>query len=251
MSADRLPWDEGRVLRLLPEHWTDEQIHHEFAGADAAWRSGAPVVGVYGIEMAKGRVGIIEDVVTGSSMLDVLSARPWKAQPMGRLLGELHTRMLTLRAPDDLVDVKEQWAGALQGADVDEDLRRQLLTDLSLLRDGDRLLHGSLEPAHVVLSPSGPIVTDWNAASRGPVEADVAATLVALATALPPSNARLWPLLERGRRRVLQAYRSSIGDDQQHACAPWIPLAATVRIASSLRHQRDALRSLAAGQPIS
>ena len=55
-----------------------------------------------------------------------------------------------------------------------EAARRQLAAS----GEGDRLCHGDFHPGNILLSPRGPIIIDWETATRGHPLADVAATSV-------------------------------------------------------------------------
>ncbi len=251
MSEDQIDWDEGRVLRFFPTGISDEDMHREFVGGDAAWRSGAPVAAVYGIEMAKDRVGLIEDRVEGPTMLHALSAAPWQAKARGQELAELHLRLVSLTAPADLPDLKIQLCDALKQADLDEDKRERLMRSLELLPGGDRLLHGALQPAHLVMQATGPVVTHCAHMASGDADADIATTLICLALAVPPPNARLWPLLDRARRTFLAAYQQTIDRRRPgHRAAAWLPVIAATKLAAATDHEVVILRRLIDGAPV-
>jgi hypothetical protein len=251
MSAESIDWDDGRILRFFPTDMSDAEMHREFVGADAAWRSGAPVAAVYGIEMAKGRVGLIEDRVDGLTMLQALSAAPWQAKRRGQELAELHLRVMSLAAPDDLPDIKLHLLQALTRADLDVSARAKLTAQLESLPNGDRLLHAALHPAHVVLHATGPVITHCGQMASGDADADIAATLVSLALAVPPPNARLWPLLDRARRTFLIAYQHTIvGRRPGHRASDWVAVIAAAKLADATDHETVILRQLIDGAPV-
>ena len=251
MSAESIDWDDGRILRFFPTDMSDDEMHREFVGADAAWRSGAPVAAVYGIEMAKGRVGLIEDRVNGPTMLHALSAAPWQAKRRGQELAEMHLRLMSLAAPDELPDIKVRLLQALKQADLDVSARARLVPHLESLPDGDRLLHGAVQPSHVVLHATGPVVTHCAHAASGHADADIAITLVHLALAVPPANARLWPLLERARRTFLAAYQQTIDRRRpDHRVVAWLPVIAATKLAGATDHEVVILRRLIGGAPV-
>jgi hypothetical protein len=251
MSEDQIDWDDGRILRFFPTDMSDDEIHREFVGADAAWRSGAPVAAVYGIEMAKGRVGLIEDRVDGATMLHALSAAPWQAKRCGQELAELHLRLTSLAAPDELPDLKLRLLQALKQADLDISARAKLITRLESLPDADRLVHTALQPSHVVLHATGPVVTNCGHMASGHADADIAITLVHLALAVPLPNARLWPLLDRARRSFLAAYQHTIERRRPgHRAAAWLPVIAATKLAGAMDHEIVILRRLIDGESV-
>ena len=251
MSAESIDWDDGRILRFFPTDMSDDEMHREFVGADAAWRSGAPVATVYGIEMAKGRVGLIEDRVNGPTMLHALSAAPWQAKRRGQELAEMHLRLMSLAAPDELPEIKLRLLQALNQADLDVSARDKLITQLESLPDGDRLLHGALQPSDVVLHATGPVVIHCAQMASGHADADIAFTLIYLALAVPPPNARLWPLLDRARHTFLAAYQLSIDRRRpDHRAAAWLPVIATTKLTGATDHELVILRRLIDGAPV-
>jgi hypothetical protein len=251
MSAESIDWDDGRILRFFPPDISDDEMHREFIGADAAWRSGAPVAAVYGIEMAKGRVGLIEDRTDGPTMLEALSAAPWQARRRGQELAELHLRVVSLTAPVELPDIKLRLLHALEQADLDVSTRSALITQLGSLPEGDRLLHAAFHPKHVVLHATGPVITHCGHMASGHPDADVATTLVHMALAVPPPNARLWPLLDRARRSFLAAYTETIDRRRPgHRAPDWLPAVAAVTLAGATEHEVVILRQLIDGDPV-
>ncbi len=251
MSEDQIDWDEGRILRFFPTDMSDQEMHTEFVGADAAWRSGAPVAAVYGIEMAKGRVGVIEDRVDGPTMLHTLSSAPWQAKRRGQELAELHLRLTSLAAAGELPDIKPHLLHALKQADLDFSARAKLIAQLESLPSGDRLLHTALHPSHVVLHATGPVITHCGHMARGHADADIAFTLVHLALAVPLPNARLWPLLDRARRRFLAAYQHTISRGRpSDRATDWVAVIAAARLAAATDHEVVILRRLIDGAPV-
>ncbi len=137
------------------------------------------------------RVGPGEQVlerVEGPTMLDDLQAHPWRVGRHARTLGELHTALHRITAPPDLRPY-----------------------DPAGDTTGDEILHLDLHPGNVILSPSGPVVIDWNNVRRGPAAADVALTWI-LMGAFELDQAPLtgpWPtrLLARAERAAIPRIR--------------------------------------------
>jgi aminoglycoside phosphotransferase (APT) family kinase protein len=71
-----------------------------------------------------------------------------------------------------------------------EDLKQAALEALNILSDGNNLCHGDYHPDNIQMSPQGPVIIDWNDATRGVPEADIARTLLLLQKGQLPSHLR-------------------------------------------------------------
>jgi aminoglycoside phosphotransferase (APT) family kinase protein len=118
--------------------------------------------------------------VEGPTMIDAVSAQPWKIRRLAREMSELHQSLHLLEAP-----------GWLPSAPCGS---------------GDSLLHLDFHPLNVMLSSDGPMVLDWTNAARGDPLVDVAATWVLLASG-EVTGSRFETMLARvGRASFLNAY---------------------------------------------
>jgi hypothetical protein len=140
--------------------------------------AGYPVPEVY--EVGDDGIDLVMERVTGLTMLETASNRPWKLRGFGRDLAELHVSLHHLTAPD--------WMKVLP------------------FGSGDRVLHLDLHPLNIILSDNGPVVIDWTNASRGDPLVDVAATRVLLASGDVPGG--LWDTLlaKVGRGILLRSF---------------------------------------------
>ncbi|MGJ7018504.1 aminoglycoside phosphotransferase family protein [Streptomyces griseorubens] len=124
--------------------------------------------------------------LTGPTMLDEMARRPWRVTALGRELGRLHDRLHAVPAPE--------W------------LRERFTTGAD-----DRVLHLDLHPGNVLLTERGPVVIDWSNAAAGDPAADVAMTVVTVASAVVPG---LTVRLARGL--LLHGLRSGSRTDPSH-----------------------------------
>ena len=197
-----IPWDDGRVLRFFPDWYSESDAVRELERIDQLWRSGAPLPVAFGIDVAAGRLGVIEENTPGPTMLDELSSHPWRARPLGIELAELQLRVHSLVS----VELPAGPGG------------------------GEQVGHGRLSPACVILSPQGPVVIGWGHATACDPAYDIAATLLELALIKPPPDAKLNPVPYVFHRRFVQAYRRRIAQAiPLLVVGPWLDLAAEAR----------------------
>ncbi len=153
-SADVFDLGDGRVLRrrrtgVIP----DAEVVAMRVVRDHAYP--APrVLSVDGADM-------IMERLDGDDLLAVLARRPWRVRRIGRTLAELHCRLAEI--PCDAPDVSAAIPVAIEPAEA--------------------IVHGDLHPGNVLVTSRGPVVIDWEGASLGPSDADVATTWLLLAIA--------------------------------------------------------------------
>lgn len=176
-SADILDVGNGRVVR---RRRNGPIAGSEVRAMSVARAHGFPapeVVRVEGTDMEMERVA-------GRSMLDELGARPWRARSIGRRLGELHLLLRRVPPPDDLPGDEPREA----------------------------LVHNDLHPGNVIVSPNGPVVIDWEGASTGPADRDVA--VVWLLSSIADVDGLAWylrPFVGVVRRRMLAGLLATTG----------------------------------------
>lgn len=108
---------------------------------------------------------LILERIAGPTMLRDLTRQPWSMPAHARTLAGLHR---IVHAVPPLPTLQRPFG------------------------PGDALLHLDLHPDNVILSPSGPVVIDWQGAIAGPAAADVAHTWLLLRTSVVPG-----PILQR------------------------------------------------------
>lgn len=185
-TADIYALGPDRVLRRYREGYNAEreaELMTYLAGA------GFPVPRVYD---ASGP-DLVMERLQGRDMLADLAARPWLAGQHARTLAGLHDRLHEIAAPSSLA----QRYGA-----------------------GDRVLHLDFHPGNVMLTPSGPVVIDWQNCSSGAPAVDVAMVWVIIAASdadvLPW---RVRPVVSVLRRMLLRQFLSAVQADPMSVLA--------------------------------
>jgi aminoglycoside phosphotransferase (APT) family kinase protein len=158
--ADVYDLGGGRVLRRYREG--PREVEREAEVMTHARANGVPVPEVFDVAAT---TDLILEAVTGPTMLQDLTRRPWKVFHHARTLADLHRLV-------HRVDALE-WMRAPFGP-------------------GNRLLHVDLHPQNVILTQRGPRIIDWEGAVKGPPEADVAMCWVLMRTSEVPG-----PTLQR------------------------------------------------------
>lgn len=174
-TAEVFAWDERDALKLFRDGWSTEAAAHEEAVARELCATGAPCPAVHGLAEVAGRYGVIYERVVGPSLEELFRAKPWLVSQVAYPLAETHAAIHT-RSALQFPPLRERLARHIQKADAPAHLREAALRRLETLPDGESLCHGDYHPGNVLLSERGPLVIDWENATRGHPLADVART---------------------------------------------------------------------------
>ncbi|HEU5318698.1 MAG TPA: aminoglycoside phosphotransferase family protein [Chloroflexota bacterium] len=227
-----------RVIKLLLPGRPRAAAAREAALGQLVNRLGIPAPQVHDLVEIDGRHGVIFERIDGPSMLDAIVAQPWRVLRLAPLLGTLHARIHRAPLPADAADGPElrrltneldRKIGQFTHTPPDE--RAAALEQLMALKERGAasppsLCHGDFHPGNVILTARGPVVVDWNDATLGPPEADVARTgVLMLHGELPAAIGGAKRVAIQTTRRLLHAlylrrYRTLTGmSDAQ--IEPW------------------------------
>ena len=204
--ADVYDLGDGRVLRRYREG--PRQVEQEADVMTHARSHGVPVPEVFDVA---GTTDLILEAVSGPTMLQDLTRRPWRVVAHARTLARLHK---LVHAVDALEWLREPFG------------------------PGNRLLHVDLHPENVILTKRGPQIIDWEGAAQGPAEADIAMCWVLMRTSEIPGP----PV----QRRVGAAGQALFSRLFLSACpgldTSWLATAAEYRIADPTVTARERTR---------
>jgi tRNA A-37 threonylcarbamoyl transferase component Bud32 len=187
-TSDVYAWGAGRVLKLF-HHGTDGlKAEREYTATRAVHAMGLPVPAVHELIEIDGRRGIVMERVAGVSLFQRVQAKPWLLFAAVRQLAELHARINSCVAPATLPTQRERLADRIAAASQLSDAGKQhVLNCLNQLPDGEALCHGDFHPGNIMWAETGPVIIDWETATRGQPAGDAAYTSLLLQqTGLPP-----------------------------------------------------------------
>jgi aminoglycoside phosphotransferase (APT) family kinase protein len=142
-------------------------------------------------------------------MLSAVQAKPWTLFAAVKQLADLHHQIHRCAGPGELPSQREWIAGGIDRSTVLSASEKQVAQRaLSDLPDGAAICHGDFHPDNVLFSTRGPIVIDWETATRGNPLGDVACTSRLMKGAsLPPwSPAYMHWLLRCSRSLLHRSY---------------------------------------------
>jgi len=228
-TAELFAWGDDQVLKLFHAGVPRARAEHEAGVSRAVHEAGVASPAVGGIVEVSGRPGIIYERISGPSMLEAVSARPWRLLRLARLLAELQAGMHACLAPE-LPLQRQRLRDRIGGtALLTAAGREAALRALEQLPTGSALCHGDFHPDNILLSPRGPVVIDWPDATQGHPLADVARSSLLLRLGAPPAG-RASRLLLAARRwfhhLYLRRYLELRPASRQELAAWQLPVAA-------------------------
>ncbi len=236
-TADVYEWDGAHVLKRFHDWFELGNIEYEQKIARAVHASGvqSPLVGE--IIQVDSHNALIYERVPGESMRALVLGKPWKVFAYARVLAQLHAQMhgctfdASVPAQRRRLEDKINHANALAAS-----LKAHLLHTINELPEGDRVCHGDLHPANVLISGEEAMVIDWIDASRGNPLADVARTsviLLGVAESKEISNPLLKVFVKTFHSKYLKEYfhlRPGGEDEYRH----WLPIVAGARLSENI-----------------
>ncbi len=204
-TAELLPWEEGQVLKLFFAGYPLSAAQREAANTHAVHAASVASPAVGGVVTIDGRPGVVFERITGPSMMQAISARPWRIVRLAYLLAELQAQMHACVAPG-LPLLQRRLVEKIENApSLPPRLKQAALQALSRLPTGRAICHGDFHPDNVLLSHRGPVIIDWQDATCGNPLADIARTSLLLQTGTPPPG-RAGRLLLAARSLFHTAY---------------------------------------------
>jgi Ser/Thr protein kinase RdoA (MazF antagonist) len=252
-TAEIFDWEDGRALRLFREGASREWVRHEMEIYRSVDRAAISCPAVHpaesedGLIEVDGRFGFVMDRIDGRSMLQVVTAKPWRLWRYARWFARLH-RTMHAKVAQDLPSQIERFHRIVDhvretiGSEIAERVRGMI----EEMWEGDAICHGDFHPDNVLMSDRGPLIIDWGPATFGCAAADVAWTVYLLRHgAAPPGTGPLHRLLlALFRRLFLAAYRraylrgSPVAWD---AVKSWGPAIAVIRLGDGIPEERELL----------
>ncbi len=231
-TADVYAWGEHEILKLFNPGIPDPVVQHEIEMARRVSATNLPTPKFIGEVEIEDRRGIVFERVDGTSMLQLITAKPWLVWKFAREFAELHTQ-IHQHDGEGLPLVRSDLVQAIRNADglpaVD---KSAILEVLNTLPDGSALCHFDFHPDQVLVSRNGPQVIDWLTARQGSPAADVATTAVLFNFAqIPYGSWVMHAIIQLWRgiffRTYLNRYVALNPTVSRHAIRTWmIPIAA-------------------------
>ncbi len=228
--------EPGKIIKILKESFPVAWLQEEAKRGEALNASGLPVPVCYGLVKIDGVTGLVYEDAGRRTIGQNLAEQPWSARSIASQMARIQSQIHKVRPPE-LESVHELVTQRLQGSPaLTSSQKRRALERLSQLPDGAQLCHMEFHPWNVLASPRGLLVIDWDNASRGGPEADIARSYLLI---FAPKWYYL-PFVATYRRAYLAAVKKFEMVDVELIKA-WIPVLAAARTIEQIQGQHQQL----------
>ena len=207
MTAEVYELDDGKVLKLYNEGFSEDVIKFEAHIGKQIFEAGISSPEVYGIVEVEGRLGIVFQRIHGQSMLKLIEKKPWKLAYYSRCMARMHAEM-HLRSAGGLPDQKESFIKFInESSDLLCGKEKVIINYLKNLPDGTNVCHGDFHPDNIIVADNELVAIDWINVSSGNPFADVARTCLMIGTpAMPPGSSILSVIVSKIAKKLICSF---------------------------------------------
>ena len=236
--------DGTQIIKVAKPNTNVFALQHELRNTEIAYALGLPVPRPYELVEDGDFAGIVFERVSGQSLLQLFALHAeaggneavqlvpqddcLNARLTARLLHRIHQHAAPDASPQRASLARD--IGRTPHLSADE--KRAVMVLLDQLPQKRQLCHGDANPGNILLGPAGPVVVDWNNATLGNPEADLAEYILMLRYAVPPAGAsapmcRLFDDIRERSVALFVAEYERLSGLGMAAVAPWMaPIAA-------------------------
>jgi len=207
MTAEVYEWDDGKVLKLYYEGFSEDIIKFEAHIGKQIFEAGISSPEVYGIIEVEGRLGIVFQRIYGQSMLRAIEKKPWKLAFYARGMARMHAKM-HLRNTKELPNQKDNLINSIAASSKLLGGRQKIVIEyLNKLPDDTKVCHGDFHPDNIILANDEMTAIDWINVSSGNAFADVARTcLMIRSPAMPPGSSKLSIIISKYAKKLISYF---------------------------------------------
>lgn len=178
-TSELLTYGDDSVLKVLRPGVPRKWALVEYEKTRIVYHAGLPVPEPRGLREHEGRPAIEYEYIAAPTLWDLVVDGASSVECAADILADLHHRITAKATPAGLPPLAERMKAKIDDVPglpaADRHLAHRLVEQLA---DGDRLLHGDLHPANVLIASGRPVVIDWFDAASGPPAADIVRTSI-------------------------------------------------------------------------
>lgn len=173
-------YDDGKTIKLFIEGCSASDILNEALNQSRVVEgTDLHVPKLIEVTKINNRWAIVYEYAEGRTLESIIDEHPELQDDYLRKFVEIQLTILSKKVPL-LNRIKDKFKRKLTSfTDIDENTRFELLQRLEGMKNHDKLCHGDLSPANIIVNENGDyIILDWAHATQGNASADAARTFL-------------------------------------------------------------------------
>ena len=192
--------------------------------------AGLNVPQIYDVRLSEDNYSIVMQYIHGKSVEELMKEDPSKRDEYLTKFVEVQRDMHKYNVPL-LNRTKEKFTRKLYEADIDGNIKYELLMRLEGMPTHFKLCHGDFDPSNIIINEDGkPYIIDWSHATTGNGSADAARTYL------------MFKL--RGKDELAEKYIDvycKLNNTTRHYVFKWLPIVAASQSVKGKPEERDFL----------
>ena len=175
-TSDVHAWAPGQVVKLFKAGVPGRICWWEARMTRAVFAAGGPAPEVLDEVKVDGRRGIVLPRLDGPTLMEQVLCGAVAIPDAGAILAAVGRSAHQTQATAEILPVRESMEGMLRlpGAGIPEAIAAGVLDLIDRLPQDNRLSHGDLHAANVIMTAEGPRLIDWTGAKQGGAALDLA-----------------------------------------------------------------------------
>jgi uncharacterized protein (TIGR02172 family) len=246
-TADIFEYKENKVIKLYKNEFPEDAVNQEFLISKFVYSLGINTPQPYELTQLDNRHGIIFRRISGFSLLNIMTKKPWSIDKHARTLATLHYNLHTYNAVGALRQQKKVLSDNIISAPfLTEEEKNKILDYLEKLPDDNKLCHGDFHPDNVLIGEESWII-DWMTGMSGNPAGDLARSIILIDFGtLPDSTPRFIKavinFLRSRMKKEYVKYYLNLSKQEYSDIDRWILPVATARLVEWIpKEEKDKL----------
>ena len=223
--------DGDKIVKLFVENYSKADILNEALNqARVEENTDLSIPKLLEVAKVDNRWAIVSQFVEGKTLADKMAENPEKINEYLERFVDIQLEVLNHKVPL-LNRVKEKYKRKISEAELDENIRYELLQKLEGMKNHIKLCHGDFNPSNIVIREDGSFaILDWAHVTQGNASADVALTYL------------LFTLegKEEIAKKYIDLFSKKSGIEIRYIQS-WIPIVAATRLSKAEGKEKEIL----------
>lgn len=230
---NKIVYREGdKCVKMFAENYSKADVLNEALNHARVETTGLSIPALVSVNNIDGKWAITYDYIEGKTLSQLVKENPEKKEEYIEMLVDIQLSIHTHKCPL-LTKLKDKMHRKISSSKIDATTRYELHTRLEGMPKHDKLCHGDLCLANVMIAEDGtPFVIDWAHATQGNASADAARTYLTFMLGGDSEGAECYLDLFCKKSDTAKQYVQK-----------WMPIVAASQSVKGMPEQQDLLMS--------